>query len=866
MSDVPYSANQLPSMPGDSPDYLLKQGLAALKTANYSAAIEQFAQLSHDRTVPAAIRLKAHIGWIKALKADGQAAAAIPLCEKLVNHPQPKIKQWANDTLAALTPAIAEASPTDAATDADLSGFRPLSSDEPNPSVTAASLPTPLPAPSPDVVNPSGFRPLDPDEQTAPTGPAAPTSSTTTPATAPPAVADNPDALSTLAPSEVEAIAPTPPLAADSPTAPTSETDTSTVANPASSLFHYAELNQIASEEELPATPESSSEGGELLPPAGSAAVLEFQSTERLDRPRNLPASPAWLWQAWISQAIGAIALFWLCRALMQLNLALLAAFLTPFSRVFNFSLQWRYRDCTGIAIAVLVALFFASPWILDWLLRTTAGLKVLSIQKLQKSHPEGCKLLRRISQKRGWLMPLLQELPTPAPLIFSYGWLPRNTRIVVSQGLLKQLTDDEVATLIGYEMAHVMSRTLPFMSLVAVLLQLLHQGYWQIAQWGNQRRDRFLRPVAGVLASICYGLYWLLRKVNVLAARARVMLSDRQAVIWTGNPNALMRALVKLDVGIAAAIGQTGYTPPLVESTDLLTPVGYEAAIGLGRLFPSPSFLSAIAWDIYNPYRQWLALNSSHPGLGARLRRLTSYAQRWQLTPSLPLPTLATAQKSKSPSFGTQWGAFLIQISPYLGPLLGMSVALLLWFLGGVFEPLGLRRVGWLYGDRSVLWGILLLGLGMGIMIRINAYFPDITAGNRLANPSLPDLYQDPLLLPTVSQPMRISGQLLGRPGIANWLCQDLILATPEALLKLHFFSALGPIGNLLMHPRHASHWVGRQLEIQGWYRRGAIAWMDVEAFFSNSKLAIKANHPLWSVALSLCCCAFGLFILVRG
>jgi Zn-dependent protease with chaperone function len=667
----------------------------------------------------------------------------------------------------------------------------------------------------------------------------------------------------------MDAIAPAPSRAeTPAPTGPSSEVDTTADTFP--SLFHYAELNQTAPSEGVPAAAEFPSElppqASEPLPSTESATVLEFQSTDRLDRPRKLPASPAWLWQAWISQAIGAIALFWLCRALMQLNLAILATLLTPFSRVFNFSLQWRFRDCTGITIIILIALFLASPWVLDWLLRTTARLKTLPIQKLQKTHPEGCKLLRRISQKQGWLMPLLQELPTSAPLIFSYGWLPRHTRIVVSRGLLQQLTDDEVATLIGYEMSHVMNRTLPFMSLVAVLLQLCHQGYWQVAQWGNRHRNRFFRLSAAAIAAICYGVYWLFRKVNVLASRSRVLLSDREAAVWTGNPNALMRALVKLDVGIAAAIVQTGYTPPLVESTDLLTPVGYEAAIGLGSLFPDEHFLNAIAWDIHNPYRRWLAINSSHPGLGARFRRLTSYAQRWQLLPALPLPTLPTTRKSKSPRFGTQWGAFLIQISPYLGPFLGIAVALLLWFLGGVFEPLGLRRVGWLYGDRSVLWGSLLLGLGMGIMIRINAYFPDITAGNRLANPPLPTLYQDPLQLPTVSQPVRLSGQLLGRPGIANWLGQDLILATPTALLKLHFFSPLGPVGNLLMHPRHPSNWVGQPLEVQGWYRRGAIAWLDVDAFFQTGKLVTKASHPLWSVALSLISCTFGLFILVRG
>ncbi|NEQ46458.1 MAG: M48 family metalloprotease [Leptolyngbya sp. SIOISBB] len=853
-------------MPGDSPDHILKQGLAALKTADYANAIGHFAQLLRERTGPAPIRLKAHIGLIKALKGDGQTAAAIALCQKLVNHPQPKVKQWASETLATLTPPASAATSQEAIATSDLSGFRPLASaDLPTPAI--APPPAKLPQPSPEVVNPTGFRPLDAVPETLPRVEPEPTNLPATDTSFLEAEG-MPDASETAAPLDSAVIAESPsgpqPSYLQSPQQsaadPPSETGTT------ASLFHYEELNQqpITSEQSVPESAVTFTR--EAMAAEPSPPVLAFQTGERLDRPRKLPLPSGLLWQAWMGQVIGAIALFWLCRSLLRFNLAVLAGFLTPFSRILPIPLDWRYQDGNGVVLGILVILLIASPWLLDRLLQTTAGLKALSIQQLQTTHPEGCRLLRRISQKRGWLMPLLQELPTSAPLIFSYGWLPRYSRIVVSRGLLEQLTDDELATLVGYEMAHVVSRTSPFMSLVAVLLQLCHQGYWQVAQWGNRHADSFNRTVAAIISSTFYGLYWLFRKVNVLAARSRVLVSDRQTVVWTGNPNALMRALVKLETGIAQSIIQTGYTPPLVESTDLLTPIGYEAAIGLGSLFPDAGFLGAIAWDMHNPYRRWLSLNSSHPGLGARLKRLTGYAGQWQLTPALPLPEFTHIRKAGRPNFGTQGGAFWTQIGPYLGPVLGVSTAMLLWFLGGVFEPLGLQRIGWLYGDRSVLWGSLLLGLGMGIMIRINAYFPDITAGNRFKNPPLSSLYKDPLLLPTVSQPARLTGKLLGRPGIANWLCQDLIIQTSTGLLKLHFFSALGPFGNLLTHPRHPSEWVGQSIDVQGWYRRGAIAWMDIEAFFQNGKLAIKANHPLWSVCLCLSCCALGLLILIRG
>ncbi|MGD1861164.1 MAG: M48 family metalloprotease [Leptolyngbyaceae cyanobacterium] len=887
-------------MPGVSPQQFLQQGLTALQRGDYAAAVQHFSSLSRDRTVPGALRLKAHIGWIKALKADGQTAAAIAGCQKLVNHPQPKVKQWAIDTLTALTsgadPATAVAEQSN-----DISGFRPLDAEaisteaiaEPAPAAPTASPPNseqsrrsalnslhpedfPAPAPtdseaaaiaaseSPSITAPdnSGFQLLDDAADAVAVTPAVPASDPNIPDTNIPDTNAEDGRSAVTSPVADQSL--TAAIQADGPTAPISDQEgVSAAVNPARSLFHYEQLNNPAMEATAaPAVPPSEPETS--APPV---PVVAFQSAARLKALKSLPLNPYEQWQAWISQGICAIALCWLCQALVHLSLGLVATLLTPLTRVLPFSVSWLERNSyTGSVILALIALMLASPWLLDWLLRRTANLQSLPVQRLQKTHPEGCRLLRRITQKRGWLMPRLQELPTASPLIFSYGWLPRYTHIVISRGLLDRLTDEEVATLIGYELAHVTTRTLPWMSLVAVLLQFCHQGYWLAAQWGDRQSQRLNQVAAAMAATLCYFLYWLFRKANVLAARSQVLLSDRQAVVWTGNPNALMRALIKLETGIAEVICQTGYTPPLVESTDLFTPIGYEAAIGLGSLFPGEGFLAAIAWDIHNPYRRWLSLNSSHFGLGMRLQRLTGYALKWRLQPALPLPELPPQLQAGRSRFGTQRGAFLLQISPYIGPLLGIAVAMLLWFLGGVFEPLGLRRVGWIYGDRSVLWGILLLGLGMGIMLRINAYFPDITAGNRLKHPALPSLYENPLALPTVSQPVRLKGKLLGRAGMANWLCQDLIIETPSGLLKLHFLSALGALGNTLTHPRHPSEWVGRHLEVQGWYRRGAIAWLDIEGFFQNGKLKLSASHPIWSAALCLGSCALGLLSLIRG
>jgi Zn-dependent protease with chaperone function len=71
--------------------------------------------------------------------------------------------------------------------------------------------------------------------------------------------------------------------------------------------------------------------------------------------------------------------------------------------------------------------------------------------------------------------------------MAFTYGGLPRFSRIVVTQGLLDQLADDEIAAIYAGELGHLASGTVPLMSLFAVLTQLPYLLYWQLAREGDR-------------------------------------------------------------------------------------------------------------------------------------------------------------------------------------------------------------------------------------------------------------------------------------------------------------------------------------------------------------------------------------------
>ena len=900
MSESSPSSSKSSFASGGAPEKTLRQGLDALTRKDYTSAIRHLSKLQQNFSAAGSVRLKARIGLVQALEGNGQIAKAIALCQTLENHSQAKIQQWAETTLRRLREPTHDASTARPET-TGASGFQPLA--------PANEVPKPEPAYRPASATAdsdlSGFQPLEPLENTTqPSGNVlpAPKQNASSPEvpTAPQNYHDETSAspvvsdLSDLATDGSFSDAPSSDRASDFPSSQSEWPTSSTVDSaggevepspPPPSLFHYEHLNSLiapneqepdSSDRSVSSTSVSSTAVAMPTPAANDQTLVaeddetsqpwQFQYAGRLKRLRPLPSNKWTLVKIWGIQVVTVMALFWVSRTFVQQVLPLIAKVLESFRWLVRIPTGWQYRTHTMPVILGLAILFLASPWLLDWLFKRAYKQKPLAIQKLKQTHPEGCRLLHRIRQQRGWSLPELRELPTDAPLIFCYGWLPRYSRIVISRGLLKRLDDQEFATLMGYELTHITSWTAPGMSLVAVLLQLLHQGYWQTAQWGDRHANRFLKTLAAASSVLSYALYWVVRKVSIPLSRVRVRLSDRQATEWTGNPNALVRALIKLEDGIADTICVAGQTPPLLESTDLLTPCGYETAITVGSIYPSREFLECLNWDTQNPYRHWLSFNSSHPLLGERLRHLTGYALRWKLTPELSPDRLTQTNSSSQASFKDYWLPFVQQISPYISPLLGLVIVMALWFLGGLFRPLGIWQVGWLYGDQGLLRGLVLIGVGVAIMLRINRYFPDILTANRLTDPSLPKLVANPMGLPTDSLPLRLKGSLLGRRGIANWLGQDLILKTSTGLIKLHFLSSLGAIGNVFIHPQHPTDWVGRSLDIQGWFRRGAIAWLDVDRFLKSGKVVARSNHPVWSVLLSLTFCALGIYTLLQG
>ncbi len=838
--------------PAASADALLQAGRAALKGRDYGGAVAPLLALVQSQQGTLAQRIQAEMALVQAYRGLGERQQAIAHCQHLSTYPHPQVQTWVRQQLATLTPAPdpSGVTPVGSATHspaADPSGFTPPS-DPANPS---GFTPLGSPANAP-VADPSGFTPL--------TDPADPSGFTPLAKPPPPPLPASPPPRKPLAASSPTNAPATPAtLSVNSPIPPASPPEPTT-----------AEIGpEIGSRINLEAssginpgiTPEVSPETTEATP--AESPPWTMGQGERLDRPRPLPGSDP-LGQLWAAMAltlgvgVALVDLLW-HQAMASLNWALqYIDRVVPVPRP-----GWVHWDYTLWIVIGLGAIALTAPWILDWALGHSHGVTPLALNRLKTSHPEAAQLLRQSSQKQGWPLPQLYTLPLPEPLLFSYGWRPLPLRIVTSQGLLDALTGEELACLYARELAHLAQGTTPLFSLGAVLVGGSHQVYWQLATLGERITIAPLRAGLGLGAAIAYGFYWLGNKPALALARFRTLLADRRAIGQTGNPAALVRAWVKLAQGTAAALPQRGHTHPLLESLDALTPLGYRQALTLGTAGAGEVDLpSLLTWDAHNPHRPWLALNSAHPPLGYRIAQVNRLTRPWGLTPEIPL---ALATTRPAPLDWRWWQRLWPLASPYLGPLVGGAIALGLWVLGAVLGNVGLWQVQWLYGDRGVLLSSLYLGAGVGILLRLNRYFPDITQRNRRKQSPLATLLTAPETLPSDRVPLDLQGTLLGRPGLANWLCQDLWLHTPQGLFKLHYFSTFGPMGNLLLFPQHPSLWTGQTVQLLGWFRRGADPWVDVDRLIRSRKTQLQSQHPLWSVLLGLSICGMGLWMLLR-
>ena len=807
---------------------LLNGGIAAYKQGEYEQAIALLKKLS--KCPSSTVRTKAGMGLARAYMAQQDWARAESLCSVIGKSSKPSVQKWASDTLSKIEARRQQSSPNDA------SGFTPLE-------------PSGQPKTNRMVVEPLS------DSISAPTGLSKRVSPKSVPKTgAMYSAAEQGISTPSIGKAEPESVI---------------------------SMFHYAYLNGEIDRAGRPiAIAESrSASATATVQPEPSASNYEWRNAGRLRVGRSLGKLKRQ--QIWFAQTLGAIALYSCILALSYYALLLynqtlsLVDDLIPSTAMQRLPFEYLPQTMAYLAWKVLIAMSvvaIASPWLWDLCLRFTSDRQPFSNQKLRQHSSEAASLVTKRCQKRKWPMPKIWKMSTDVPLIFSYGWLPRTARLVISDGLLSELSEEELAAVVGYELSHWKTIYWPLLSLQGLLLLVFHQMYWAIALWGN-RQSGPLRWGAGIASTISYCLFWGFRLPLMWINRVRTYYGDRFAAQLTGNPNALARALTKLSFALARSTEQQGYTPPVVERFSLLLPVSME--LTRAHLYGAVPLSDLFAWDSQHPLRGWMSVSDPHPPLGDRLRLLMAYAQHWKLDLEIPF-AINTSRRKKGLS-RQSWATLIRQGTPFFGLLFGSMIGLTCLLIGAIGRWLEWPVIDWMHEDPGIFWFCPLMGLGLGTFLRLNAFFPDLSFQQPLSQ-DLSERLCDKTLLPVDSPPTKLSGTLIGRPGLANWLGQDVILKTADGLMRLHIFSTLdtqigplsttfllafGPFGNTIRKQHRLADLRGKSVQILGWFRRGNHIWLDVDKVRLSSGRLIEGTHPTTSLIVAIASSGLALWLL---
>jgi heat shock protein HtpX len=219
-----------------------------------------------------------------------------------------------------------------------------------------------------------------------------------------------------------------------------------------------------------------------------------------------------------------------------------------------------------------------------------------------------GARRIDRAAAPRLWNvveeMTLAAGLPAPPRIwildsymqnAFAVGRNPGSATLVVTEGLVRRLTRNELQGVIAHEIAHIRNHDVRFMTLASVMLgsvTLVADSCRRALWFGGGRRSRGGGPQVWIFLMLLLVLTAVLaplfaRLLYLACSREREYLADASAARFTRYPEGLASALEKL----ARRVGVTREeTLRVLAPMCVVNPLGAQAAGGLFATHPPTS------------------------------------------------------------------------------------------------------------------------------------------------------------------------------------------------------------------------------------------------------------------------------------
>lgn len=256
------------------------------------------------------------------------------------------------------------------------------------------------------------------------------------------------------------------------------------------------------------------------------------------------------------------------------------------------------------ILLSIVIGWFFIAYLFQGAMIRAMSHSHAIS----RKEEPDLYNLVENLCISQGMKMPRLEIIESHARNAFASGINDSTYCITVTRGLLQSLAKDELEGVLAHELTHIINKDSRLMMVCVIFTGML--GVAAQLLWSNVRYSLWLPREknrsgagAGLLLFAILAILWVGYLATLLArfaiSRSREYMADAGAVQITKNPDAMMRALIRIS--------------------------------GAADIPQAPADIRAMCFENANAF---MGLFATHPPIKSRIQAIADYS-------ALPVPDL---------------------------------------------------------------------------------------------------------------------------------------------------------------------------------------------------------------------------------
>jgi len=237
---------------------------------------------------------------------------------------------------------------------------------------------------------------------------------------------------------------------------------------------------------------------------------------------------------------------------------ALLSLLLLVLLVIIDFVLQANtfpgaFAIVVGLAVFFIFMQWLISPVIVRWAIR---GRQPITAE----TNPWVYHTVEELTRQAGVPMPKIWESADGSPNAFVFGRTVASSELVITEGLLERLNQDEIRAVIAHEIGHLRHRDviiMTLMSAVPLIAYVIARMGFEALRGGVRVRGKGAGQALAIIilsAVVSYVVYLVAQLLVLYLSRTREYYADAYSGAATRDPHLLASALTKITYGLSLA------------------------------------------------------------------------------------------------------------------------------------------------------------------------------------------------------------------------------------------------------------------------------------------------------------------------